>query len=94
MSPIDKFLLSYLLIINLTAFIAFYMDKQKAVRGEYRTSELELLLFSMAGGPFGSLLAMNKVRHKTKHLIFRILIPLSCLIWSGAIGYYIVNNLP
>lgn len=94
MSPIDKFLLSYLLIINLAAFIAFYSDKQKAVRGEYRTSELELLLYSLAGGPFGSFLAMNRVRHKTKHLKFRILIPLACLSWSAVIMYCVLNGLP
>ena len=94
MSPIDKFLLSYLLIINLAAYIAFYRDKQKAIRGEYRTSELDLLLFSLAGGPFGSLIAMNKVRHKTKHMKFKILVPLFCITWSFAIGYCVSKGLP
>lgn len=94
MSPIDKFLLSYLLIINLSAFIAFYRDKQKAIRGEYRTQELDLLLFSIAGGPFGSLYAMYQVRHKTKHLKFKLLVPLFCLLWSMAIAYYLITGLP
>lgn len=94
MSPIDKFLLSYLLIINLAAYIAFYRDKQKAIRSEYRTSELDLLLFSLAGGPFGSILAMNKVRHKTKHWKFKILVPVFCLLWSAAIIYCLINGLP
>ena len=94
MSDIDKFLLSYLIIINLSAFIAFYRDKQKAVRGEYRTQELDLLLFSLAGGPFGSLYAMYRVRHKTKHRKFKLLVPLFCLLWSFAISYHLMNGLP
>lgn len=94
MSSTDQFLLSYLILVNLAAFIAFYRDKQKAVRREYRTPELELLLFSLAGGPFGSLLAMKRFRHKTRHAKFRILVPLACLVWGSATAYVVINGLP
>lgn len=94
MSSIDKFLLSYLILINLAAFCAFYRDKQKAIRRQYRTPEFELLLYSLAGGPFGSLAAMVKVRHKIRHLKFTLTVPLFCLVWGSCIGYYLFHGLP
>lgn len=71
----------WLLLINLTAFLAFGLDKLKAKRKEShertrRIPEKTLFLLSAVGGSVGALLGMKVWRHKTLHRSFRIGIPL------------------
>ncbi|MEA5002235.1 MAG: DUF1294 domain-containing protein [Christensenella sp.] len=71
----------YLLAINIIAFVACFIDKRAARRSKRRISEQTLFLLSAFGGAFGFLVGMFVFRHKTKHLSFRIMIPLFCAIW-------------
>lgn len=71
----------YLLLINIISFIMYYIDKRKAIKHQYRLSEKTLLLSSLLGGCFGSIISMFLFHHKTKHLKFRLLVPLCCIIW-------------
>lgn len=68
-------ILIYLLIINLTGFIAFGVDKRRAVKQKWRIRERTLFLFAILGGCIGCLLGMSAFHHKTKHLSFRIGMP-------------------
>lgn len=56
----------YLVLLSIIAFIAYGVDKRKAINGSWRTKEKTLLLLSFLGGAFGGYPAMLIFRHKTK----------------------------
>ena len=64
------FLIGYILI-NILSFIVFFADKVKAKNGKWRISEKTLLILA-AFGPFGATLSMNRFRHKTRKLKFKL----------------------
>lgn len=74
------FLIIYLTVINLTAFLLYGVDKQKAKKNLWRIPESSLLLFSLLGGGIGSIIGMKFFKHKTQKLKFKILVPLLTLI--------------
>ena len=76
------FALVYMLILNLTGFLICGIDKSRAKKGRWRISEGALLLVGLCGGCFGLLLGMSMFRHKTKHIKFKILAPLECVLWA------------
>ena len=84
-------LIAALLLINLFAFVLYGIDKAKAKRGAWRIPEATLLLVAFLGGSFGALLGMEVFRHKTRHLKFRILVPLF-LILHIALAVYMVKR--
>lgn len=57
---------AYLILLSLITFIAYGVDKRKAIKGSYRTKEKTLLGLSFFGGAFGGYPAMLVFRHKTK----------------------------
>jgi uncharacterized membrane protein YsdA (DUF1294 family) len=52
------------------------MDKRFARRGAYRISEYSLLVIALIGGSIGAWAGMYCFRHKTKHALFVVGIPL------------------
>jgi uncharacterized membrane protein YsdA (DUF1294 family) len=74
----------YLVGINLVALVAFFADKQRAVRGEWRIPEARLHLLTLAGGVLGSgagmLLAHHKVRKLSFHAMYFLGLVTFCLI--------------
>ena len=75
-----KYLLIYLLTINVLAFLAMMADKRKARRDKWRISEKTLFLLALAGGSAGSLLGMKLFHHKTRHRLFTIGMPAILLV--------------
>lgn len=71
-----------LLILNLISFSLMYIDKQRAIKGEWRISEKALFTSAICLGAYGSWIGMNYFHHKTKHLKFRVFIPLLVIIES------------
>ena len=69
-----------LLVWNLFVFILYGADKQKAKKRGRRISEKALLIPAIFMGGIGAVLGMAFFRHKTKHLKFRILLPLFALL--------------
>lgn len=65
----------YLLIINVIAFLAMWIDKRKAEKGKWRISETTLLLLGVLGGSIGGMIGMYTFRHKTKKKRFTIGMP-------------------
>ena len=71
----------YLLGVNLLTFLAYVIDKHKAVRNGHRTKqsrripEASLLLLAILGGSPAALLAMRVFHHKTLHKKFRYGVP-------------------
>ena len=71
-----KYVLIYLLLINLIGFLAMFLDKQKSKKEKWRIPEKTLFLFALLGGSLGTTLGMNTFRHKTKHWYFKLGMPL------------------
>ncbi len=51
------------------------IDKRKAIQGRYRIAEKTLLSVAILGGSVGAWIGMQVFRHKTKHLKFKIGVP-------------------
>ena len=58
-------------VANVVAMMSFVSDKNRAVRGEWRTPE-KTLLFSALLGPFGAVAGMHLAHHKTKKPKFKL----------------------
>jgi uncharacterized membrane protein YsdA (DUF1294 family) len=67
-------------IMNFTGLWLMKMDKQKAVKHQYRIKESTLWTVALLGGAIGSTLGMNLYRHKTKHFSFKYGFPLLSII--------------
>ena len=67
MENIVKYFIIYLIIINLIAFIAMYLDKRKARYGKWRIPEQSLFILALIGGSIGAIIGMYTFRHKTKN---------------------------
>ena len=69
-----------LLVWNLFTFLVMGLDKRKAVKGRRRISESTLLALAFLLGAPGILAAMPIFRHKTKKVLFLILVPLAIVV--------------
>ncbi|MSB17761.1 DUF1294 domain-containing protein [Finegoldia magna] len=74
----------YFLIINLITFLAFLIDKRKAVHNKYRIAENVLIFLCIIGGFIGALNSMVIFKHKLYKKKFTITIPIISLIYITA----------
>lgn len=78
---------AYFIVLNILGFASMRRDKALARRHARRTPENTLMFIAFAGGALGSWIGMYAYRHKTKHLAFKIGVPLLlawnvfCLMW-------------
>jgi len=72
-----------LLVINAWTFLLMLMDKKAAIKRSIRIPEVVLLLFAVLGGSAGAMLGMFLLRHKTRHLKFRIGLPVLFFLHLG-----------
>ena len=85
-----KNIVIYLILINIIALLAMYIDKRKAKKGKRRIPEKTLFILVGLGGGIGGILAMYLFRHKTKKtrfvigfpaiLIFEVLVVIAILV--------------
>ena len=75
MENILKYIIIYLIVITLIAFLAMYIDKRKARYGKWRIPEQTLFILALIGGSIGAITGMYVFRHKTKKLRFSIGFP-------------------
>ena len=87
------YLLNYLVIINIIAFIVYGIDKLKAKRGKWRITETTLLLLAIIGGSIGAWCGVKVWHHKTLHKKFRYGIPLIIALQTAMIGYLLKDTL-
>ena len=80
MNYLAQLLLAALGIMSVITFFLYGADKRKAKKGKWRISEKTLLLCALCMGGPGAFAGMRFFRHKTKHLHFKILVPLFCII--------------
>lgn len=83
-----------LIVLNITTFTLYGIDKRKSVQGKWRIKERTLILSAFLMGAAGATLGMYLFRHKTKKLKFKILIPLALLLNTAVIigGFYFANR--
>lgn len=82
----DKYILFYLLITNLTSFALFFSDKQKAKKDKWRIKESTLHIAGFMGGIIGSIAAMILFHHKTKKPMF-VAITIIALLFNIFVAY-------
>lgn len=70
----------YILIMSVLGFFAMLADKRRAINGKRRLSENALFAIALLGGGIGSLIGMYVFRHKTKHALFVVGMPLAAII--------------
>ena len=74
-------LLGWVLLSSLIAFVAHGRDKRAARLGRRRTPERTLHLLELIGGWPGALLAMTIFRHKTRKASYFLVTALIVLVW-------------
>jgi uncharacterized membrane protein YsdA (DUF1294 family) len=72
-------------ILNCLTVLRFWQDKQRAIAGERRIPEADLLGLAMIGGSPGALLARRLFRHKTRKEPFSTWLLLIAALQCGAI---------
>lgn len=95
MSPIDKIIIGYALIINVITLLMYGIDKWKAKHGKWRIPEATLLIMAAVGGSIGAWTGIKLFHHKTLHKKFKYGVP-AILILQLAIIVFIylkTNNL-
>lgn len=68
--PVLLLLMLYLLM-SPVCFLAYYRDKQQAVRGLQRTPEARLHFYEFLGGWPGAFLAQRLIRHKNRKVAYQ-----------------------
>lgn len=85
-----KYLVLYLVVINLCGVYVMWADKRKAKKNAWRIPEKTLFLVALLGGAFGTTYGMYQFRHKTKHWYFKYGMPLIMLVECAALLYFCV----
>ena len=86
-----QFLTTYLVLVNACAMALMLADKLKAKKGAWRIPESTLINIAIAGGSIGAIIGMYLFRHKTKHLKFKLGLPLILMMQLAAIGLLMRN---
>ena len=82
-----KIIICYFVFINFVAFSLYGIDKSKAKMRKRRIPEKTLIFVSFIGGCIGAFTGMYFFHHKTRHIKFIVLIPLSIAIYGVLVVY-------
>ena len=77
----------FMAFMSIIGFILMGIDKVKAKKGAWRIPEKTLLGIAFVGGGVGVWLGMELFRHKTKHLHFKLGVPIITLLEFIAVCY-------
>lgn len=79
-------------VMSLITYVAFAIDKRRAINGGWRLRESTLHLMELLGGWPGAILGMMLIRHKTKDTTYRtihhLIVGLHVVIW-----FFMINGL-
>ncbi len=81
----------YLVIINVITFFAMWLDKRKAERGKWRTSEQTLFVLVLLGGGVGGIAGMYIFRHKTQKPRFVVGFPVILIFEIVVLLYFFLR---
>ena len=93
MNNLLLYILGYFVLINLVSFVAMFYDKKQAIKNRYRVSEKTLFTLAFFLGGVGIYLGMVIFRHKTKHITFKLFIPIIICINFSILIYIFINRL-
>ena len=79
--------LYYLLAVNVLTFLLYGVDKYKAKKNKWRTSEATLLALAAIGGSIGAWTGMRLWHHKTMHKKFKYGIPTIIVLQIALVVY-------
>ena len=85
-SEVQRVLLTYLVAVNVAAFLAFGWDKRAARRGSSRIPERRLLWLALLFGAPGAWFGARTSRHKTVKRSFRIKLALVTVLDAAVLG--------
>ncbi len=77
-------------LINAWTFYRFRQDKQRAVFGQWRVSESELLSLAFFGGTLAAFAARHLLRHKTRKQPFSTYLTLIAMVQVWVVAGLIV----
>jgi len=77
------------IVLNLSTFLLFGLDKFFAVHGWRRIPERILYLATLLGGSIGTLLGMHTFRHKTRKTSFQFVVAFLILIQVALLVLYL-----
>ena len=83
-----KLLIIYLILMNATGLVLMLADKIKARKNLWRIPEKVLLGVALVGGSAGALVGMYAARHKTRHPVFTIGIPVILFLQVAVYGIF------
>lgn len=86
-----KNIVIYLISINIVTFLAMFIDKKRAEKGEWRIKESTLLGLAMLVGSIGGITGMYVFRHKTKKLRFSVGFPVILITEIVLAIYFVIN---
>lgn len=86
-----KNIVIYLISINIVTFLAMFIDKKRAEKGEWRIKESTLLGLAMLGGSIGGITGMYVFRHKTKKIRFSVGFPVILITEIVLAIYFVIN---
>ena len=87
-----KYIVIYLIVINLIGFLAMGIDKYKAKRNYWRIPEGTLMMLAVLGGGIGTISGIYVFRHKTKKMKFVIGFPTILIIEIILMLYLIIRG--
>lgn len=87
----ENSLFAYIAVVNIITFYLMRVDKQKAIKNQFRIPERTFFLLSILGGALGTYIGMKIFRHKTKHASFAIGMPILILLNLGLFIYAFYN---
>ena len=87
----ENSLFAYIAVVNIITFYLMRVDKQKAIKNQFRIPERTFFLLSILGGALGTYIGMKIFRHKTKHASFTIGMPILILLNLGLFIYVFYN---
>jgi uncharacterized membrane protein YsdA (DUF1294 family) len=73
-------------VMSLVSFIAYGLDKRRAVNGGRRVSERTLHLMAFLGGWPGAWIGQRQFRHKTQKVSFRIVFWILVVLHVSLVG--------
>ena len=79
-----KYIVAYIVIVNIIAFCLYGIDKSAAIKQKQRIPNRVLLLIAAFGGSLGALAGMYTFRHKTKKWYYTITVPALLIIQIAA----------
>ncbi|MGV8146174.1 MAG: DUF1294 domain-containing protein [Alkaliphilus sp.] len=86
-----RYLIGYIVTVNIISFLLMYLDKKRAKEGEWRIKEKALFITAFLLGEFGIMLGMKAFKHKRKKKSFMLTIITILVLHISIILAIVVN---